>query len=146
MNTVSSQNAEILKNEKDLQIVRAPLSRIFGVFFNQNQSPVLMNKEVREALNAAVDKDGIVNEVLNGYGIKINSPMPPELAANSTEPEEQKENADEKIKKASSLLEKGGWKMNAKDKVLEKRPRFQPNSFVSRFQQQIPPNSKKSRN
>ncbi|MEK7150056.1 MAG: ABC transporter substrate-binding protein [Patescibacteria group bacterium] len=124
MNTVSSQNAETLKNEKDLQIVRAPLSRIFGVFFNQNQSPVLMNKEVREALNAAVDKDGIVNEVLNGYGIKINSPMPPELAANSTEPEEQKENADEKIKKASSLLEKGGWKMNAKDKVLEKKTKI----------------------
>ena len=69
-----------------------------------------MNKEVREALNAAVDKDGIVNEVLNGYGIKINSPMPPELAANSTEPEEQKENADEKKKRHRLCLKKADGK------------------------------------
>lgn len=121
MNTVSSQNAETLKSKKDLQIVRAPLSRIFGVFFNQSQSPVLVNKEVREALNTAVDKDRIVNEVLNGYGIKINSPLLPELSASSTEIEKQEENNDDKIKEASSLLEKGGWKMNTKDNVLEKK-------------------------
>lgn len=121
INTVSSQNAEILKNEKDLQIIRAPLSRIFGIFFNQSQSPVLMNKEVREALNTAVDKDRIVDEVLNGYGIKINSPMPPELITSSTESEREKEGIDDKIKKASSLLEKEGWKINTKDNVLEKK-------------------------
>lgn len=121
INTVSSQNAEILKNKKDLQIIRAPLSRIFGIFFNQSQSPVLVNKEVREALNIAVDKNRIVDEVLNGYGIKINSPMPSELIASSTESEMEKEGIDDRIKRASSLLEEKGWKINTKDNILEKK-------------------------
>lgn len=125
MNTVSSQNAEILKNEENLQIVRVPLSRIFGIFFNQSQAPVLINKEVREALNMAIDKSKIVGEILNGYAIEIDSPIPRGLIENKINATNQ-ENADRKnasstIEKASALLLNNGWKMNAQEKILEKK-------------------------
>lgn len=125
MSAVSSQNAEILKNENGLRIIRSPLPRIFGVFFNQSQTPVLANKEVREALSKAIDKDRIVNEVLNGYGIEIDSPIPPDLMEikNGAENEaiNKKEDQASKIEKALALLQDNGWKMNTEEKVLEKK-------------------------
>jgi len=66
---------------KDLSVnVRtAPLSRIFGVFFNQNQSAVLRLPEVREALNMAIDRGDLIHQVLGGYGVPIDGPVPPAL-------------------------------------------------------------------
>lgn len=125
MNAVSSQNAELLKKEKGLQIIRTPLSRIFGIFLNQSQAPVLANKEVREALNTSIDRDRIVKEILNGYGIKIDSPIPPGLIENKIDSDNQenqaKKDTDSKIEKALSLLLDNGWKMNTKEKILEKK-------------------------
>lgn len=125
MNTVSSQNADALKNEKDLQIVRAPLSRIFGIFFNQSQAPILANSEVREALNMAVDRSKIVMEILNGYGVEIDSPIPRGLIENETIPVRQEntdeENANSRVEKASNLLLDNGWSMNDEEKILEKK-------------------------
>lgn len=125
MSAISSNNAETLKKEKGLTIIRAPLPRIFGIFFNQSQAPVLANKEVREALNKATDKERIVKEVLNGYGIEISSPIPPDLVddKNSTGDEtvSKKEDASSRVEKALALLQDNGWKMNEEEKVLEKK-------------------------
>ncbi|MEK7071120.1 MAG: ABC transporter substrate-binding protein, partial [Patescibacteria group bacterium] len=121
ISAVSSQNAEILKNESGLRIIRSPLPRIFGVFFNQSQAPVFGNKEVREALNTAIDKDRIVNEVLNGYGIRIDSPIPPDLIEPKNITDNNKENGASNIEKAVALLQDNGWKMNTEEKVLEKK-------------------------
>ncbi len=52
------------------------LPRIFGVFFNQNQAPILADVAVRQALNVALNKNAIVEKVLGGYGVAINSPIP----------------------------------------------------------------------
>ncbi|MEK7066299.1 MAG: ABC transporter substrate-binding protein, partial [Patescibacteria group bacterium] len=104
ISAVSSQNAEMLKDESGLRIIRSPLPRIFGVFFNQSQAPVLGNKEVREALNAAIDKDRIVSDVLNGYGIGIDSPIPPDLietkSATAEKSNGNKETGASRIEKA----------------------------------------------
>ena len=51
---------------KNARIEKAPLSRIFAVFLNQNQAPIFAHKEVRRALDAALDKQKLVNEVLGG--------------------------------------------------------------------------------
>lgn len=122
---MSSENAEMLKKENGFRVIRAPLPRIFGVFFNQSRAPVLANKEVREALSEAIDKDRIVKEVLNGYGIEINSPIPPDLIDNKDSAEnktsEKKEDGVSKIEKASALLQDNGWKMNKEGKILEKK-------------------------
>ncbi len=80
-----------------------PLSRVFGIFFNQNSAPALLRPEVREALNIATNKTEIINSVLNGYGTEINNPIPPK------EKDEQYTFSEENIEKAKELLSKGGW-------------------------------------
>jgi len=67
----------------------APLNRVFGVFFNQNQSTVLRDHDVRQALEDAVDRTALLNQVLGGYGTAVTGPVPPSLidgtpAASST--------------------------------------------------------------
>jgi len=73
-----------LKPELELTTHRQPLPRTFAIFFNQNKSVVLQDKTVREALNAVIDREVLVSEVLSGYGIPIASPIPPGFGVLST--------------------------------------------------------------
>ncbi len=108
--------------EKNGRVERTPLPRIFAVFFNQNQAPVLANKEVRQALEVAVDKEKIVQTVLNGEGIAISSPIPPGLLSDMPEtgPNESPKTEEERIASAKKILETAKWKWNAEKKVYEK--------------------------
>lgn len=63
-----------------ISVRRAPLNRVFGVFFNQNQSEVLRSADVRRALDMAIDREALVSEVLKGYGTPIAEPLPPGIA------------------------------------------------------------------
>lgn len=116
---LSPQNLVDLKN-KDDQTEKISLPRIFGVFFNQNQNKVFLNKEVRQALNLTVDKDRIISEALGGYGEKINSPLP-----NGILPETEKNitnyNQTERMEQAKNLLTKAGWQFNATSSIWEKK-------------------------
>ena len=120
----------------DVDIVKSPLPRVFGVFFNQGHNVVLADASVRAALNAAVDKDRIVATVLGGYGVKLDSPIPPDVldgdispaspepflvvkngpanVASSTPDETSFANA------ARALLQKGGWSFSTADNLWEK--------------------------
>ncbi len=106
--------SSIASTSKDVNILHSPLPRIFGVFFNQNNSPVLANKEVRLALNLVIDRDEIINKVLYGYGISIDGPLPPD----SNSPKYKSSDSD--IEVAKELLRKAGWAIN-KDGILEKK-------------------------
>lgn len=100
---------------------RISLPRIFGLFFNQNQNKVFLNKEVRTALNITVDKQRIVSEVLGGYGEAIDSPLPKDIVATtSTLATTTPYNREEAIKAAQSILTKAGWKFNETEKVWQK--------------------------
>jgi peptide/nickel transport system substrate-binding protein len=55
----------------------APYARVFAVFFNPNEEQVYARAEVRKALSLAVDRDGIVNDVLGGYATPLMGPVPP---------------------------------------------------------------------
>ena len=118
-NSFSPQNLNDLKvNETDTEKISLP--RVFGVFFNQNQAKVFLNKEVRTALNMTVDRDRIVSEVLKGYGQTINGPLPNGILAlptGTTTPY----NKEEGLKLAQDILIKGGWEFNEIDKIWEKK-------------------------
>jgi peptide/nickel transport system substrate-binding protein len=93
------------------------LPRVFGIFFNQNQAHLFTNKEVREALNVALDKERIVNEVLFGYGVVIDGPIPPlekTSQANST-------STKNRLADAMEILADAGWEANEETGVLEKK-------------------------
>lgn len=113
-------------NSPDTHIVQAPLPRVFGVFINQNQAPVLAHKEVREALNTSLNRERIVDEVLNGYGTAITSPIAPgilnspeehatELMSNASTTESNPEK-----EAAIGILTKAGWTLN-ENGVMEKK-------------------------
>lgn len=106
-------------SHKGASLVRKPLPRVFGVFFNQSKNPALTDASVRRALDTAVDKQSIVDATLGGYGVTLSSPVPPGVL-NSTPPAspapfttraatsttDTSANADA----ARAVLEKGGWK------------------------------------
>ena len=101
-------------------LVKSPLPRVFGVFFNQNQTTIFADREVRAALDKAINKKLIVEEILRGYGTPLDSPIPPDVflktESSTTPPDFQ---GDEKT--AKDILLKAGWKLNAQEGVLEKK-------------------------
>ena len=69
-----------IEPNKNAIIKTAALNRVFGVFFNQNQSEVLRDHAVRAALNSAIDRQDLVRSVLGGYGTPLTGPLPPSAA------------------------------------------------------------------
>lgn len=114
---ISPDKVAELKN--DPHIISSPLSRIFAVFFNQNQSKVLAQKEVRRALNLAAPQEKIIKDVFYGYATPIDGPLPAGLFSWSTAKREI--GLDERIIEAQEILSKAGWKLNEQTQVLEKK-------------------------
>lgn len=114
-----------------VHVEETALPRIFALFFNQNTDPVLINKEVRKALNISVDRTALVTETLKGYGIPAYSPLPDSLrqalvtsiastssatlgasVTTSTGTAQATETSmAEKVSEARALLEANGWKI-----------------------------------
>ncbi len=101
--------------ENSSKLVLSTLPRTFGIFFNQNQAAVFVNKEVRQALALAIEKDLIINEVLYGFGKKIDGPLL--RVAESDENEATTTPTD----RAIALLTKNGWSINESTGVMEKK-------------------------
>ncbi len=68
------------------------LPRTFTVFFNPNKNSALSEKVVRQALQAAIDKNAIVHNVLHNYGKALDGPFPfdDETSVSTYDPEEAK--------------------------------------------------------
>jgi len=102
------------------QVIASHLPRVFAVFFNQSRSKVLLNKEVRQALDLAAPKEEIVAKILGGYAAPIDGPIPAGIYS-WTNAEEDAPSPDEKLEQAKAILAKAGWKPNPETGVLEKK-------------------------
>lgn len=120
MTNISPQQASAIR-AKGGRVEHTPLPRIFAVFFNQNRAPVLANKEVRLALYRAVNKQAIVDRVLDGEGIAIDSPIPPGLLQKDLGGAYEKPASDDGVAAAKKILEAAKWKWNDQKKVYEKK-------------------------
>ncbi len=107
LHSISPKQLPTLKVQKD-EIILSPLPRVFGVFFNQNIAPVFVNKEVRKALDAATDKQEIIDKVLGGYGQVIDGPLPPETLG----VRDEATTSEQRIEEAKNILTKAGWVQN----------------------------------
>ncbi len=120
--SIAPANAKILK-EKNYQVESLVLPRVFGLFFNQNQNQLFIDKTIIKSIDQTIDKDRIVSEVLLGYGIAIDSPIPLNIMRNykSGKGANQKNNAarQDLLKKVRNDLSKDGWKTGP-DGFLEK--------------------------
>lgn len=84
INSISPHKAVELDTTKQWNVLHFPLPRIFGVFFNQSQAPILASNAVRQALVAGVDRTQIITDVLAGYGTETTSPIPANLVSFTT--------------------------------------------------------------
>lgn len=127
INSMSGIKPETAKNFVGINnILQTSLPRIFGVFFNQNESKALMDNAARQALDLAVPKDEIVANILSNFATVADDSIPPHLTysesissagniapttENSAESAELT-NHQSNINSAISILEKAGWTKN----------------------------------
>ncbi|OIO46783.1 MAG: hypothetical protein COY09_02795 [Candidatus Portnoybacteria bacterium CG_4_10_14_0_2_um_filter_39_11] len=103
---ITAQNKNKIQDIADVDLTSIQLPRYFAIFFNQSQNKALATKEVRQALNLTTDKKAIVDDLLNGQGQIINSPLdfnfPLKVAPIV--------NTDVNPSQAQEILDKAGWK------------------------------------
>jgi peptide/nickel transport system substrate-binding protein len=108
---LSKESAETLEG-KSVHEVDFPLLRVFAIFLNQSEAPVLLDKNVRAALAQSAPRQKIIDQVLAGKGSPLSGPLAPGMlgyvqtpTGTSTEP--------------SLLLQSAGWTLE--NGVLVKR-------------------------
>jgi peptide/nickel transport system substrate-binding protein len=102
----------------DATVRAVPLPRSFAVFFNQAHAAVLADASVRAALDAAVDKQLVIDMVLRGQGVVLDSPVPPGIvqpaltrvsSLSSALASTTRTSNPEAAAAARAILSKGGW-------------------------------------
>lgn len=84
-----------------------PMPRYYALFLNAAVQPALKANEVREALEAAIDRTAIIRDVFDGQAEPVLGPFPPTLGISKTE--ETPRPSPEALK---GLLEEKGWREN----------------------------------
>jgi peptide/nickel transport system substrate-binding protein len=107
---ISAENAQKLK-QSGFTVEHQVLPRIFALFFNASHNQIFTDRAVLRAIDLAIDKESIVENVLHGYGNVIKSPLP--LGRFTIADEEAPTTYEEKITTAIALLEDAGWKLDA---------------------------------
>ncbi|KKW19838.1 MAG: Extracellular solute-binding protein family 5 [Parcubacteria group bacterium GW2011_GWA2_51_10] len=117
-----------LLNLHNSTLMRVPLPRVFGVFFNQGHAPTLADPAVRAALEAAIDKRAVIDSVLHGYGAMLDGPLPPSIVDNERPTPVSGENADEGsaaagefAQRARDILSENGWTFDEKARIWQKK-------------------------
>jgi peptide/nickel transport system substrate-binding protein len=108
----SGLSSGTLASLPEAHVLRAPLNRVFGVFFNQNQSEILRDYDVRRALQDSVDQKALVEEVLGGYGTPLTGPVPPNILPSGASPASGTPGTTtERALAAQQRLISKGWKL-----------------------------------
>ncbi len=103
------------KLEKDgKKVIKSPMPRTFALFFNSGHNQIFVDKTVRQAIDLAIDKKAIVDQVLGGYGQTIDGVSPPLVIGES-----ENANASFNPTKARDLLVADGWRENG-NSIMEK--------------------------
>lgn len=94
-------------------VIDYQLPRVFGAFFNQNKKPLFAEGAVRTALSGVIEREGLVDSILYGYGTPIDGPLPPPFT-----------NGDDvdtlTLAEARTQLEDAGWEKDT-DGVYAKK-------------------------
>lgn len=110
--------------ENEFSSYALSLPRYFALFFNPEESKVLAEKEVREALNYGTDKKEILEKVLANQGEIVDSPIIPGIYGFL--PPIKIYQFD--LEKAKEILDKADFKENEigkREKIIKKEIEFQ---------------------
>lgn len=118
VNSISHEQGKIL-SESGYRVEHTPLPRVLAVFFNQNEAPVFAESAVREALTLSIDKQEIINKALAGYGVLLDTLLPP--GALGYEEHKEQKPLEERLATARTILQKAGWAFNEEEGVWTKK-------------------------
>jgi peptide/nickel transport system substrate-binding protein len=96
--------------------MHAPYSRIFGVFFNPANNSLYTDEGVRHALSTAIDRPGLVENVLGGYAVPAIGPVP----AGYDIPDLAFPDPATRVDRARQYLADAGWKWSDADQSWTK--------------------------
>lgn len=115
---LSPENLKSLK-VKHRNINTMVLPRMFGLFFNSENNSTLGDIQVRKAIDKILDREKIIDDILSGYGVPKQSPIP-EHIIKKTSLSDQNNSIPKDIEGAYEILEKAGWVKNDNG-LLEKK-------------------------
>lgn len=124
LGSVSAKSAKELE-DRGYSVTLASFPRLYGIFFNPKKSKILAEPNATTSIANSIDKQEIIDTVLDGFGNKIDAPLPTALA--------QKIDFSYSRIDIQKTMEKSGWK-KGEDGIWEKT--------IS----SIPPGGKKSEN
>jgi peptide/nickel transport system substrate-binding protein len=104
MVNIPPDDLEALRNDPNLTVVEQTGMHTWWVYLNTMKEP-LKDVRVRQALNYAVNKEAIVDNVLQGTGTLAVNPLPPVVWSYTDEVERYAYNPD----KARELLKEAGY-------------------------------------
>jgi len=84
------------------------LPQYTAVFMNENHNPILKNKQVRQALAYALDREEILQQTLGYNGVPVHGPILPGFVGFHADVQKYTED----LEKSAELLDNAGWKLN----------------------------------
>lgn len=105
INSLSPRRISGIKLERSSNIHKFAIPRYFAVFINQTQNMALANDDVRSALAYATDRREITENVLNGSGRPVYSPVLRGMIGYTDDLDKH----DFNLEKANKILDNAGW-------------------------------------
>lgn len=109
--------------KSDLAAYHLRLPRVFALFLNGTEQPILADKNIRTALAEAIDKKNLILQALAKNGDIEDSPIPQGLISHQKSYEPIPYNPNN----AKKMIEQAGWKLNPvsqtwrKNEVVKKK-------------------------
>ncbi len=69
------ESSSMLENQKDFQPHQLEIPQYFAVFFNPDQSNLLAQTSIRQALNYGIDRQAIIDQIFHGQAEIVDSPL-----------------------------------------------------------------------
>lgn len=74
---IPSTDVARIEAEADKKIVKAPIQRVLQLIFRQTEGSITADPKVREAIELAIDKQGLVDSIAGGAGIVTRTSVTP---------------------------------------------------------------------
>ncbi len=108
------QRVSIKQSASNLTIHQIPLPQYQAVFLNTSNK-LLGNATVRKAINMATNKSQILNDIFEGQGLLIDSPILTQHVSNLPN-----SNSNANLEEAKNLLEQAGWRLDNNTNIRKK--------------------------
>lgn len=116
---ITLADLDLVRSTPSLNLFTAPISGLTLVFLNTDDpdSPFFKEKEVRQALLLALDRQALIDVAMRGQATVADSPIQPNSWAHPDVPR-----VTQNLDAARSLLVQTGWVVSARNNSSEDRP------------------------